>query len=515
MPEMLDGRYQLDEQIGRGGMGEVWRGLDPRTGRGVAVKILAPQVTQPAARERFAREARAAAQIVHTNVVTVFDTGEQDGRPYLVMELLTGRSLAEELEDGHRYTIPEVCRLMSQAAAGLDAAHQAGVVHRDVKPANLHRTADGTLKIVDFGIAQVASEASRLTTVGTVVGTAAYLAPEQINGEAGTAASDLYALGCVAYELLCGQPPFSGGAADLMRKHVFEAPVPPGQVRPDVPAPLDRLVMSMLAKNPADRPASAEQVRQAFAAFAFPQAAQTAPNPAPRAVPNPTAVLPAHDPAVLPPHDPAVTTDLRGGPAVPVTGTMLAGTGTEARPASEGKKLALQALAGVVLIAVGALAVTMFNSGGEEPRPTPTPAAVVTADPDPAPPSAVATASPEPSSLVEAETPGADDTDSDDEDDEPYASEASEYIPPGGWNRWLEGLDKAVYKQQAGGGIEQGLADKAHERVREAARAAMRGAEAEAREEVFHLVKDVFKAQRKGKLEDGPLTQYIAKAGLR
>ncbi|MFD1938809.1 serine/threonine-protein kinase [Nonomuraea mangrovi] len=495
MPEMLDGRYQLDEPIGRGGMGEVWRGHDPRTGRAVAVKILAPQVTQPAARERFAREARAAAQIVHSNVVTVFDTGEQDGRPYLVMELLTGRSLADELADGHRYNIPEVCRLMSQAAAGLDAAHKAGVIHRDVKPANLHRTADGTLKIVDFGIAQVASEASRLTTVGTVVGTAAYLAPEQINGEAGTAASDLYALGCVAYELLCGQPPFSGGAADLMRKHVFETPVPPSQVRPDVPAALDRLVLSMLAKDPAERPDGAEQVRQAFAAFAFPQ---TVPNPIPPAAPNPTAVLPAHDPSR--------TTDMRGAP-VPVTGAMLTGEGASGS-SSPNRKLVVQALAGVALIAAVAIGVTALNSGGgEEPSPTPTPAAVTTAETNPSPsPSSV-------QSLTEAQTPSPGDTEGD-EGDDPYAGEASEYTPAGGWQKWLGGFDRAVLEQEAAGGIEPDLAYKAHEDIREAGMKVQEGEEADAREKVLRLTRDLIKAERKGRLKDGPLMRYVRAAGL-
>ncbi|MFE3449095.1 protein kinase [Nonomuraea sp. NPDC059194] len=492
---MLDGRYQLDEPIGRGGMGEVWRGHDPRTGRAVAVKILAPQVTQPAARERFAREARAAAQIVHSNVVTVFDTGEQNGRPYLVMELLTGRSLADELVDGHRYNIPEVCRLMSQAAAGLDAAHKAGVVHRDVKPANLHRTADGTLKIVDFGIAQVASETSRLTTVGTVVGTAAYLAPEQINGEGGTAASDLYALGCVAYELLCGQPPFSGGAADLMRKHVFETPVPPSQVRPDVPAALDRLVLSMLAKNPADRPANAEQVRQAFAAFAFPP---TMPNPAPHAVPNPTAVLPAHDPSQ--------TTDLRGGPAVPVTGAMLNGAAPEP---SSNKKLVVQALAAVAVIAAVAIGVTLLNSGGEQPSATPTPTSAVATSAEPEP---VTSPSPSPVESLSEATPSPDDEEGDDE--EPYVGQASEYTPPGGWQRWLGGLDAALLQQMGEGGIDPKLFNKAREEILEAGKAARDGQEAQAGEKAFEVVGDLLKAHRKGKLENGPVMRYVNKAGL-
>ncbi|MBB3731664.1 serine/threonine-protein kinase [Nonomuraea dietziae] len=489
MPEMLDGRYQLDEPIGRGGMGEVWRGHDPRTGRAVAVKILAPQVTQPAARERFAREARAAAQIVHSNVVTVFDTGEQDGRPYLVMELLTGRSLADELTDGHRYGIAEVCRLMSQAASGLDAAHKAGVIHRDIKPANLHRTADGTLKIVDFGIAQVASETSRLTTVGTVVGTAAYLAPEQINGEAGTAASDLYALGCVAYELLCGQPPFSGGAADLMRKHIFEPPVPPAQIRPDVPAGLDRLIVAMLAKEPAGRPANAEQVRQAFAAFAFPAAT----------APNPTAVMPAPDAAA--------TADPRRGATMPVTGAWAAEPPAPSGPSRQNRRLILQAVAGVAVIAAVALGVTLLNGRSGTPSPTPTNAPVSTPATQPAP---EPTPSPTPvESLRETGSPEPEDDEGGDD------GETKAYTPSGGWQKWLGEFDRAVLLQEAEGGIDPKTAAKAHEQIREAARAAVAGDESAAQDKVLGLTRDLFKDLRKGKLRNGPLTDFLKGAGLR
>ncbi|MFC6074119.1 serine/threonine-protein kinase, partial [Microbispora bryophytorum] len=269
VPSTLGGRYELEELIGRGGMGEVWRGRDLRAHRPVAVKILAPQVAGVASRERFAREARAAARVVHPNVVTVLDVGEQDARPYLVMELLSGRSLAEELLDRGRYGVAEACHLMSQAAAGLDAAHRAGVVHRDVKPANLHLTASGVLKVVDFGVAQVATEAARLTMVGAVVGTAAYLAPEQIDGRGGGSACDLYALGCVCYELLCGRPPFTGSAPELVYQHIHQAPVPPSRHRPDIPAELERLIMALLAKDSGGRPADAEVARRILAAAAL------------------------------------------------------------------------------------------------------------------------------------------------------------------------------------------------------------------------------------------------------
>ncbi|MFF5206307.1 serine/threonine-protein kinase [Streptosporangium sp. NPDC000396] len=262
---VLAGRYRVDALIGRGAVAEVWSGHDLTRDWPVAVKLFAPQMADPAMRARFVSEARIAARVVHPNVVSVFDVGEHDGRPFLVMELLSGRSLAAEIAERGPLPPEEVCRLMSQVAAGLDAAHRADVVHRDIKPANLHLTADGLLKVVDFGIARLAGEEmSRLTAAGTVVGTAAYLSPEQILGRGGDAGADLYALGCVCYELLCGRPPFVGIPIELIHQHLNQPPVPPRSLRPDIPADLETLVLSMLAKEPAARPASAAQVRHAL-----------------------------------------------------------------------------------------------------------------------------------------------------------------------------------------------------------------------------------------------------------
>ncbi|MEU8380295.1 protein kinase, partial [Streptosporangium sp. NPDC048865] len=281
---VLAGRYRLDELIGRGGTGEVWRGYDLRPGWAVAVKILSPEVADAATRERFAREARTAARVVHPNVVTVLDMGEHEGRPYLVMELLTGRDLAAELAGRGPLSVSETCHLAGQAAFGLDAAHRAGVVHRDVKPANLHLGAGGTLKVVDFGTARVATEAAmRLTSAGSVIGTAAYLSPEQILGEPGTAASDLYALGCVCYELLCGRPPFVGPATEVISRHVGDRPDPLRRYRPDVPVELERLVLALLEKDPAARPAGGEVVRQVTAAARHAPSARDAASRAPTA----------------------------------------------------------------------------------------------------------------------------------------------------------------------------------------------------------------------------------------
>lgn len=262
---VLAGRYRVDALIGRGAVAEVWSGHDLTRDWPVAVKLFAPQMADPAMRARFVSEASIAARVVHPNVVSVFNVGEHDGRPFLVMELLSGRSLDAEIAERGPLPPEEVRHLMGQAAAGLDAAHRADVVHRDIKPANLHLTADGLLKVVDFGIARLAGEEmSRLTAAGTVVGTAAYLSPEQILGHGGDAGADLYALGCVCYELLCGRPPFVGGPIELIHQHLYQPPMPPRSLRPDIPADLETLVLSMLAKEPAARPASAAQVRHAL-----------------------------------------------------------------------------------------------------------------------------------------------------------------------------------------------------------------------------------------------------------
>lgn len=256
------GRYRLEELLSRGGMGEVWRGYDTTLGRPVAVKVLHAGVSDPDDRERFLREARAAAQLSHRHVVAVFDVGEWSGRPFLVMELLDGRTLAAELTQRGPLPVDEVRDLGAQAAAALQAAHGAGVVHRDIKPSNLMRSLDGTLKVVDFGIARVLDEAStRLTRTGTVVGTAAYLAPEQARGHIADTRSDLYALGCVLYQLLCGRTPFVGGTTEVVYAHLHTEPTPPSRLRSDVPPDLDHLILSLLAKDPLERPVDAARVQ--------------------------------------------------------------------------------------------------------------------------------------------------------------------------------------------------------------------------------------------------------------
>ncbi len=258
---LVAGRYRLSRLIATGGMGQVWRGRDERTERPVAVKVLRAEfAAEPLFVERFRAEARTAGLLDHPNVATVVDYGEQTGPhgeptgAYLVMELVEGEPLSALLRREAPLDQVRVLGLLAQAAAALQHAHDAGVVHRDVKPANLLITADGTVKITDFGIARAAGALS-LTRTGTVLGTAHYLSPEQVQGRSASPASDLYALGVVGYECLAGRRPFiADSPLEVALAHQRD-PVPPlpDHVHPTVAA----LVLRALAKDPADRQRSA------------------------------------------------------------------------------------------------------------------------------------------------------------------------------------------------------------------------------------------------------------------
>ena len=259
---VLDGRYALVERIATGGMGEVWRGTDQILGRSVAIKMLsAMHAEDEQFRARFRAEARYASSLSHPGITRVFDYGEHSplGGPYLVMELVDGQPLSEILERHGRLDPNVVLDIVAQAARALDTAHQAGIVHRDIKPGNLLIMADGTTKITDFGIAKANSlQAMQLTATGIVMGTALYVSPEQATGSPLTGSSDIYSLGVVAYECLSGEPPFMADqplAIAIMHKH---EPVPP--LPADVPRAVADLVYSMLAKGPDGRPETAQHV---------------------------------------------------------------------------------------------------------------------------------------------------------------------------------------------------------------------------------------------------------------
>ncbi|HXV56529.1 MAG TPA: serine/threonine-protein kinase [Gaiellaceae bacterium] len=252
--EILPARYADARLIGSGGMGAIYLARDTELGRPVAVKVLHERFAEDAdLRARFRREALTAARLSGQHgIVTIFDVGEHGGRPFIVMEHLTGGSLAERA-DG-RTVAPDVAvDWLRQAGAALDAAHEAGVVHRDVKPANLILDGEGRLHVVDFGIARLADGTLGLTAPGTVLGTAGYLSPEQAQGREATPASDRYALGVVAYELLTGARPFERRSETAeAAAHVHE-PVPPASERAPLPVAVDAVLARALAKDPARR----------------------------------------------------------------------------------------------------------------------------------------------------------------------------------------------------------------------------------------------------------------------
>ncbi len=329
---VIGGRYRLVEHIDRGGAADVWLAHDERLDREVAVKLLGAEADD-AFRERFTQEARRAASVTHPNVVTVFDEGQEGADAYIVMEYVRGKSLRELIAERGPLPPHEASRLVAQIAAALDAAHAAGVLHLDVKPANVIVNEAGTAKLADFGVATAAhGEAER-----ELVGTARYVAPERIEGQAPTPRSDVYGLGLVAYELLAGRPAFQGVETDdLLRLRLESAAPSLRSARIGISPELDRVVANALERDPRDRIASAGQFASAFRVAAE-RGDMTTPLSA----------------------GAAVRTLTRGGVALPRLDSTLA-------------------VLAIVLVLLGVV-VLFRNFGGTEPPGAPTPTAAATA----------------------------------------------------------------------------------------------------------------------------------------
>ncbi|MEV0616227.1 protein kinase [Nonomuraea sp. NPDC050404] len=568
-PSVVADRYRLDERIGGGPMGEVWRGYDTRADWVVAVKVLGARAAGAATREVLRQHARSVAKVIHPNVAMVLDVGEHDGAPFLVMEYLTGTSLGEELAARGRLRIVEVCDLIGQAAAGLDAAHRAGVVHGRIGPGSFRMASSGVLKVVGFGLDE--HEPVREDDP--------YAAPERAGGQAARAPGDVYALGCVAYELLCGQPPSEtpdGRAPGQDVRGGEGRLVPPSAIRAEVPPELDRLLMAMLAPDPAQRPTSGEAIRRTLAAIARPKPAPAGPPVTGVSLRDPglqagmagagMASAGMAGPGMAGPGmaGPGMAGPGMAGPGMAgpgMAGPGMAGSGvgpggvgpggggvgggnggsgaTEVLPVGvptgpghapragdtavyaagdyepepdqgPNRKMILQLGVACVVIAAVTVGMVMLAGAREEepvavPTPDASPTALVTFPTSPSP------------SATEDENPFDDFATTLDPEAEPDAligtaapkGTLGQEIPPGGYGEWLRRFDENLTLQQSMGGIDPKVADKARDQLQKAARRHSDGNARSTVHDIAGVYRDLARAQQKGEMGAGPASEFM------
>ncbi|MEV0721016.1 serine/threonine-protein kinase [Asanoa sp. NPDC050611] len=466
----LADRYELEEVLAEGGMGVVWRARDHRLGRAVAVKLVSRDaLAEPTLVERFDREARAVALLNHPNIVAVYDFGSDGGDAYLVMELVDGRGLAM---DDLPLSVGDAVAVAAQACAGLAAAHAAGIVHRDVKPANLIRSASGVVKICDFGIAhlQQAAGQARLTRTEIAMGSTRYMAPEQARGDAVDARTDLYGLGCTLYALLAGAPPFLAPTPlGVVHQHVTK-PAPDVRVaRPDVPEPLARLVEELLAKSPDDRPRDAAAVGARLAALSLPSSPSSSSS------------------AVRPPAPVPAPPDRRR-----VWGIAAAGSA---------------ALAGVVLASLLAATRDGGSSSAAAPEPVPTLTATEVAAPATTPTRTPAPTSSGPTARVpETTAPPTVPPATRSTSPTPVRTPAPTTVPP---VDPLVGLHRTIDEQEASGQLEPKIAQDLRKRVDDIATRLRNGEDADARRKITELRGKLGDLRDQGKLSPAGYTAMI------
>ena len=380
-PQILAGRYEIRDLIGSGGMAEVHLGYDKRLSRIIAIKLLRSDIAgDPTFQARFRREAQSAAALNHPTIVAVYDSGEEEittpngstrSVPYIVMEYVEGHTVRELLGDGEAVPIPEAVEITTGVLDALEYSHRAGIVHRDIKPGNIMLTSTGAVKVMDFGIARAMEDSSAtVTQTHAVVGTAQYLSPEQARGEIVDARSDLYSTGCLLYELLTGQPPFTGDSAvAIAYQHVREIPKPPSSLAADVPESLDRVVLKALAKTRDDRYQDAAHMRTELLAAERGMAVSA---PATDTWQSTTAMPSATAPSPAVPAPPPSAAPPQAGPEK---------AAEDKRPR---RRWWVWLLLIILLILAGTL-IGMFASGrfpGGKPSPTPSPTATAATVPD-------------------------------------------------------------------------------------------------------------------------------------